>query len=71
VEFVKDKQTKAKAKHEANQVVLECFKRGLLLLPCGPNTVRFSPPLLLTEAQADTAIQIFAEGLATVEKGSG
>jgi 4-aminobutyrate aminotransferase len=71
VEFVKDKQTKAKAKHEANQVVLECFKRGLLLLPCGPNAVRFSPPLLLTEAQADTAVQIFAEALATVEKGVG
>jgi 4-aminobutyrate aminotransferase len=67
VELVKDKETKIKAKQEANQVVLECFKRGLLLLPCGPNSVRFSPPLILTEAQADTAFAIFAEALAEVE----
>ncbi len=67
VEFVKDKATKTKAKQEANQVVLECFKRGLLLLPCGPNAVRFSPPLLLTETQAETAFHIFSEALAEVE----
>jgi 4-aminobutyrate aminotransferase-like enzyme len=63
----KDKGTKAKAKQEANQVVLECFKRGLLLLPCGPNNVRFSPPLILTETQADTALEILADALAEVE----
>jgi 4-aminobutyrate aminotransferase len=67
VELVKDKGTKAMAKQEANQVVQECFKRGLLLLTCGPNSVRFSPPLILTEAQADTAFQIFADALAEVE----
>jgi 4-aminobutyrate aminotransferase len=67
VELVKDKETKAKGKGEANQVVQECFKRGLLLLPCGPNSVRFSPPLILTPAQADIALEIFAQALATVE----
>jgi 4-aminobutyrate aminotransferase-like enzyme len=41
--------------------------QGVLLLPCGPNNVRFSPPLILTEAQADTAFAIFAEALAEVE----
>jgi len=67
VEFVKDKETKVRAKQEVNQVILECFKRGLLLLPCGPNNVRFSPPLILTEAQADIAFAIFADALAEVE----
>jgi 4-aminobutyrate aminotransferase len=67
VELVKDKVTKARAKQEANEVVQECFKRGLLLLTCGPNSVRFSPPLILTAAQADTAFQIFADALAEVE----
>ncbi len=67
VEMVQDKATKAPAPAEANAVVQECFKRGLLLLPCGPNSVRFSPPLLLTEAQADIAFRIFAESLAQIE----
>jgi len=71
VELVKDKETRARARKEANQVVQECFKRGLLLLPCGPNSVRFSPPLILTEAEADTAFAIFAEALAEVENDPG
>jgi len=71
VELVRDKETKVQAKEEANLVVQECFKRGLLLLPCGPNNVRFSPPLILTEAQADIAFGIFAEALAEVERRGG
>ncbi len=68
VEMVKDKETKEIAKAETRAVMLECFKRGLLLLPCGPNSMRFSPPLIITEAQADTAFEIFAEALAAVEE---
>ncbi|MBN1659630.1 MAG: acetyl ornithine aminotransferase family protein [Anaerolineae bacterium] len=67
VELVKDQETRAPAKHEANDVVQAAFRRGLLLLPCGPSSVRFSPPLILTEAQADTALSIFAEALKEVE----
>ncbi len=67
VELVKDKVTKAKAKKETNRVMMECFERGLLVLPCGPNSIRFSPPLVITEQEADTAFEIFAEALAAVE----
>ncbi|MGC9336295.1 MAG: aminotransferase class III-fold pyridoxal phosphate-dependent enzyme, partial [Anaerolineae bacterium] len=67
VEMVKDKETKEPGKAEAEAVVQACFRRGLLLLPCGPSSIRFSPPLILTEAQADTAFGIFAEALAEVE----
>jgi len=69
VELVKDKATKEPAKKEAEAVVQGCFRRGLLLLTCGPNSIRFSPPLILTEAQAETAFQIFADALAEVEGG--
>ncbi len=68
VEFVKDKTTKAKARQETERVVRECFRRGLLTLPCGPNSLRFSPPLIITEAQANTALEIFAEAVAAVEQ---
>jgi 4-aminobutyrate aminotransferase len=67
VELVTDQDTRARARHEANQVVQECFKRGLLLLTCGANSIRFSPPLIISEAQADIAFRIFAEALAEVE----
>jgi 4-aminobutyrate aminotransferase len=68
VELVKDKITKAPAEDETNRVMNECFKRGLIVLPCGPNSIRFSPPLTMTEAEADIALGIFAEALAEVEK---
>jgi 4-aminobutyrate aminotransferase len=67
VELVKDKITKEKAKHETEEVMLECFKRGLMVLPCGPNSIRFSPPLIITQKDADTAVEIFAEALHEVE----
>ncbi len=70
VELVQDKESKRPATQAADLVVKECFKRGLLLLPCGPNSVRFSPPLILTESQADLAVEIFADALAEVESAA-
>lgn len=68
VEMVKDKVTKEKAKQETDEIMLASFKRGLMLLPCGPNAIRFSPPLNITQHEADTAVEIFAEALFEVEK---
>lgn len=70
VEMVKDKETKDKARQETKDVTLACFKRGLMVLPCGSNSIRFSPPLVITEAEADTAFDIFAAALAEVETRS-
>ncbi len=67
VEMVEDKESRRAAKKKADQVVQACFRRGLLLLPCGPSSIRFSPPLIITPEQADTAFAIFAEALAEVE----
>jgi 4-aminobutyrate aminotransferase len=67
IELVRDKETKVPAAAETEQVVLECFQRGLLTLPCGPNSIRFSPPLIISQEQADTAFDIFADALAAVE----
>jgi 4-aminobutyrate aminotransferase len=39
------------------------FKRGLLLLTCGASTIRFCPPLVLTESQADEGLTIFEAAL--------
>ena len=47
-----------------------CFRRGLLLLTCGERSVRMAPPLVVTRAQADTALDILAHALSDVGGGS-
>jgi 4-aminobutyrate aminotransferase len=40
------------------------FNRGLVLLGCGANSIRWSPPLILTEENVDVALEIFDEAIA-------
>jgi 4-aminobutyrate aminotransferase len=68
VELVRDRTTKERATTERDAVVHEAFRRGMLILGAGRNAVRFSPPLVLSAAQADTAIRIFDECLTAVGK---
>jgi 4-aminobutyrate aminotransferase len=69
VELVRDRKTKERAADERNAVVNACFARGLLLLGAGKNAIRFSPPLVLTRSQAETAVGIFDQALSDVESG--
>jgi 4-aminobutyrate aminotransferase len=69
VELVRDRRTKERATDEREAVVAAAFARGLLLLGAGRNAIRFSPPLVLTREQADTAARIFDEALTEVEAG--
>lgn len=69
VELVCDRETREKAVEETEQVVMACFNRGLLVLPCGPSTIRFSPPLIISQEQAEMAFEIFAEAVGQVERG--
>jgi len=68
VELVRDRRTKERAADERDAVVQAAFARGLLLLGAGKNAIRFSPPLVLTREQADTATRIFDEALTEVER---
>jgi 4-aminobutyrate aminotransferase len=44
------------------------FHRGLLLLPCGPSTIRFCPPLCLTGRQVEVGLRLLAATMAAYEK---
>jgi 4-aminobutyrate aminotransferase len=70
VELVRDQKTKERAGAERDRVVEACFEHGLLLLGCGENTVRISPPLIITREQADIAIEILEGALVAVEQGA-
>jgi 4-aminobutyrate aminotransferase len=67
VELVRNRGTKERATDERNAVVTAAFRRGLLILGAGKSSIRFSPPLVLTRDQADTAIGIFDQALTEVE----
>ena len=56
IELVKDPQTRQKHPQLRDYVVDQAFKRGLLILGCGENSIRLSPPLLLTHDQADFCV---------------
>jgi 4-aminobutyrate aminotransferase len=63
IEMVKDQSTKERAPELRDRIVQMCFERGLLVLGAGPNTIRISPPLILTREQADCAVDILANCL--------
>ncbi len=69
VELVKDKATKERAPELRNEVVQGCYRRGLLVLGCGANTLRFMPPLNTSADLADEALGLFEEALAEAERG--
>jgi 4-aminobutyrate aminotransferase len=63
VEFVTAKKSLEPNPEVRNSVEMECYKRGLIILGCGTNSIRFSPPLILTKENADVALQIFDEAI--------
>jgi 4-aminobutyrate aminotransferase len=68
VEIVKDKATRATAHDERDRIVDLAFERGLLFLGAGENTIRIAPPLILTQEQADIAMDVLEECIGIVEK---
>jgi len=67
VELIKDPQTKERDPALRKTVVERCYLRGLLVLGCGPNSVRFCPPLLISQDQVDEALEIFEDALTACE----
>src|SRR3954471_17543844 len=50
----------------AEAVQMQAFDRGLLVLEAGDDCVRMSPPLVLSKAEAATAVRLFIEAVAHV-----
>jgi len=68
VEFVRDKKTRERAGDISKALMLECFHRGLMLLTCGPNSIRLIPPLVVDRKICQKALAIFESALAAVEQ---
>ena len=63
VEMVKDRVTKERASGLRNDIITNAFKKGLLLLGCGENTMRFCPALTVSTEEIDTGLSIFEEAV--------
>jgi 4-aminobutyrate aminotransferase len=48
-------------------LILNAFHRGLLLLPCGPSTIRFCPPLSLNEHQVEQGLGIVESSFQAIQ----
>ena len=64
VEFVEDKTSLMPAPDLRDRVESACFERGLIVLGCGNNSIRWSPPLIITKENIDVALEIFDEAIA-------
>ncbi|CAN5431026.1 acetyl ornithine aminotransferase family protein [soil metagenome] len=59
VEFVTDKQSLKPAPELRDKIEMACFQKGLIILGCGSNSIRWSPALILTKENVDVALEIF------------
>jgi 4-aminobutyrate aminotransferase len=68
MEIVADRATLQPAPDLVDALIDRAFHNGLLLLSCGKSTLRFMPPLCVTRAEVDEAVEIltasFEEALA-------
>jgi len=66
IEMVRDQQTRERAPDLRNRLERMCFERGVLVLGAGPNSLRLSPPLVLSKDQADFAADTIEECLRAI-----
>ena len=64
VEFVENKTSLKPAPELRDRIEVACFERGLIILGAGANTIRWSPPLVLTKDNVDVALEIFDQAIA-------
>lgn len=67
VEFVKPSNIGAVGEPDPelrDRIEMACFNKGLIILGCGSNSIRWSPPLILAKENVDVALEIFEEAIA-------
>ena len=65
VELVRDQASRERAPQLRDRVVDLAFQRGLLILGAGENTLRLCPPLTISRAQCDFAVETLEDCLRT------
>ena len=63
MELVENRSTKTPATDLCDRLITRAYHNGLLLLMCGQSTIRFMPPLMITNADVDEALTILTASL--------
>jgi 4-aminobutyrate aminotransferase len=63
MELITDPASRKAAPELCDRLVTRAYHNGLMLLSCGKSTVRFMPPLAVTVAQIDEAVEILEASL--------
>lgn len=61
MEIVTDRKSRTPDAKTRDAIVDQAFYKGLILLGCGPNTIRFAPALIIDKDHIDCCIGILAE----------
>ena len=64
VEIVKDQQSRQPVSTMRDKIVELAFERGVLFLGCGETSIRLCPPLIVTQQEADIALDVLEECIA-------
>src|SRR5580704_2621075 len=70
IEIVRDQKTKERAPDLRNRLVQMAFHKGLLILGSGDTTLRFCPPLLIDEEQAEFAVRTVDACITEIERST-
>jgi 4-aminobutyrate aminotransferase / (S)-3-amino-2-methylpropionate transaminase / 5-aminovalerate transaminase len=69
IEFVKDRESKEPDAVFTKAVVKHCYEKGVIVLTAGSrgNVIRLLPPLVITDAQIEEAMQVFVSVVQDLE----
>jgi 4-aminobutyrate aminotransferase len=70
IEMVRDRRTRERARPLRDEVLQLAFDRGLLVLGAGENSIRLSPPLVVTREQADFALDVLEDCLRNIGRSA-
>lgn len=67
VELVDDRAKRTPGRQWRGEIIRRAFEKGLLILGCGENSVRFCPALTVSADEIDVCLEIFAETIKEAE----
>ncbi|MFL6274448.1 MAG: acetyl ornithine aminotransferase family protein [Blastocatellia bacterium] len=68
IEIARDAESQEPWTALRDQIVIECFNRGVVVQGAGESAIRFSPPLIIDREQADFAVHVLDESIEAAMK---
>ncbi len=63
MELVRSKESKEPAVKEREEILMNCFQNGLIILPAGVSTIRIIPPITISIKDLEEGLNIFEDAV--------